>query len=318
MHWTVIYRDKDGVSVKESVEAESRPLLFEELKNRGISAISVSERADGAEHLTSLVKGLIAGLVFLILLGSIIVWYKYSRADDDSESLPDVKEFKADKAHKPGAVAAPVVNAEIDRDISAPKKQPTELPPTPKTYRDEMGILRYEGGARVPNQRPTAEPVKVNGNRPEIFHNPAEVQIAAVLQMKLGEPVLGDFRYDERFVASFKKSLEEPIEILETDDEETIALKKDVEETKCEMKARMDVGENVADIMNEIMDEYRRLGAYKHDLLVLRAQYINDTETYSDDDVEEFTKAANEMLKSKGIPPMSMPRALMRGLEEGR
>lgn len=185
----------------------------------------------------------------------------------------------------------------------------------PRTYRDARGVLRYEGGARVPGQRPLAKPIELGSHQPKIFRHAAEEHISWLLDMKVGEPVIGDYAYGDAFRRSFRESLAEPVEILDTDDARTRELKAAVQETKEELRRRMEAGEDVAEAMNDAMDEFRRLARYRQELQSQLREIRADGGRYSDQDVEDFTRAANEMLRREGLPPLAMPRALMRGLE---
>ena len=68
--------------------------------------------------------------------------------------------------------------------------------------------------------------------------------------------------------------------------------------------------------MNETLDEFRRLGRYRHELQMELSKITNDSETYTEEDVEDFTEAANKLLEREGLPPLAMPRAVMRGLRK--
>ena len=132
--------------------------------------------------------------------------------------------------------------------------------------------------------------------------------------MKIGEPIIGDYTYGDKFRESFKASLSEPVEILPTDDEHTRELKAIVQETKEELRQRMASGEDVAKIMNDTMNEYRQLARYKHELQEQLCEIRANKEQFSEQDIEDFTRAANELLERQGLPPLALPRAIMRGL----
>ena len=223
---------------------------------------------------------------------------------------------------RPSAASRPPSPASFSWPGPAPEPtkqaEPDEKPLLPKTYRDARGILRYEGGLRVPGQRPLAKPIELGTHRPKAFRHAAEEHISWLLDMRIGEPVIGDYAYGEAFVRSFRESLKEPIEILDTDDARTRELKEAVQETKEELARRMEAGEDVAKVMNETMDEFRRLARYRHELQAQLHEIRSDAERYTDRDVEDFTAAANEMLRREGLPPLALPlvlpRAVMRGL----
>lgn len=186
--------------------------------------------------------------------------------------------------------------------------------PKLRTYRDARGVLRYEGGLRVPGQRPLARPIELGAHRPKVFRHAAEEHISWLLDMKAGEPVVGDYAYGDAFRRSFRESLGEPVEVLDTDDARTRELKAAVQETKEELRRRMAAGEDVAKIMNDALDEHRRLARYRRELQERLREIRADAGTYDERDVEDFTKAANELLAREGLPPLAMPRAVMRGL----
>lgn len=227
-----------------------------------------------------------------------------------------------------GGVRRPAPRTAPARPASAPasapnaspataEAAPAPRPPQPRTYRDERGILRYEGGARVPGQRPLAsQPLEPGTRRPKVFRHAAEKNISQLLEMKVGEPVVGDYAYGDAFRRSFRESLAEPVEILDTDDARTRELKAAVQETKEDLKRRMAAGEDVAKVMNDTLDEFRRLARFRSELQSQLRELRSDGETYSERDVEDFTRAANEMLKEEGLPPLTLPRAVMRGLRQ--
>lgn len=205
---------------------------------------------------------------------------------------------------------------------AAPEAAPAARPapvaeaaaPELRTYRDARGVLRYEGGLRVPGQRPLARPIELGAHRPKVFRHAAEEHISWLLDMKVGEPVVGDYAYGDAFRRSFRESLGEPVEVLDTDDARTRELKAAVQETKEELRRRMEAGEDVAEIMNDALDEHRRLARYRRELQERLREIRADAGTYDGRDVEDFTKAANELLAREGLPPLAMPRAVMRGL----
>ena len=268
--------------------------------------------AQGAKHKAQGTKHGLVALVLVIAIGAGVWWWIAGRDHTPVPEAPKnprtaIATVQPTKPEKPSPSS----------EARGTKHEARETKPKPSipTYRDERGILRYEGGARAPDPtRKVNPPLNIHAHERKIFKHNAEEHIAIVLGMKVGEPVIGDFAYDERFVKSFKESLKEPIEILDTDSEQDREMKEAVIETKKELKARMDAGEDIAQIMNDTMDEFRRLGRYRHDLQAQLSEITRDTEKYSDQDVHDFTEAANKMLEREGIPPIKMPRLVMRGL----
>ena len=105
-------------------------------------------------------------------------------------------------------------------------------------------------------------------------------------------------KYSYRFVEDFKESLKEPIEILETDSEYDRQLKLDVIESKKQLKAAMDRGEDIAQIMTDTRNELRRLGQYR-DELKKELHKVSEAIQYSDPMTNDSVAQLDEMIKGK-------------------
>lgn len=316
MTYTVTYRAQNGERTAMTIDAANREALFAELKTRGIGAISVVEGGAAAERRggkrrRALRRG---GIAAALVVAAIGVWFLVHHSTDNQdisrEMRPAVKTNKVAKRVELVTKEAP----NLPIQSASPAKTAEPKKPQLKTYRDERGILRYEGGLRVPGQRPLAKPIELGTHQPKIFKHDAEEHISWLLEMKIGEPIIGEYTYGDKFRESFKASLSEPVEILPTDDEHTRELKAIVQETKEELRQRMASGEDVAKIMNDTMNEYRQLARYKHELQVQLCEIRANKEQFSEQAVEDFTRAANELLERQGLPPLALPRAIMRGL----
>ena len=66
----------------------------------------------------------------------------------------------------------------------------------------------------------------------------------------------------------------------------------------------MNQGEDVAEIINEARAELERLGQYREDLKKQVLEIANDP-NLTEKDLEDLSKAADEMLKDKGVPTLS-------------
>lgn len=136
-----------------------------------------------------------------------------------------------------------------------------------------------------------------------IFDHPAENTIATLVSLAPGEGIVGSPECDGEFTKSFLESLKTPI-IPTTDDPDHIKeLKKAVNKAKIELKAAYDRGEDIEKIIADTYTEFQKLEQYKLDIEsdVLDS---NEDETKSDEDAEDFLKAANMLLESKGIEPL--------------
>jgi hypothetical protein len=172
-----------------------------------------------------------------------------------------------------------------------------------KTYVDEKGILRYEGGARVYRNKENRKPVKVMQNDPfpKLKHR-SDYEIATLITVRPGGMLFGQVEYDDKFKESFINSLTARNEPVEGDSEWDIELKAAIEETKKELLQRIKDGEDLGDILREAREESRRLASYKREIQSLIRESLGD-ENATENDVKDVIKAANQMLEEKGIEP---------------
>jgi len=326
MTFTVTYREKDGARAEVEVEAASRSECFAQCKARGIAPLGVREgrassrpRAAGtaAPHAGGAGSGkiwraaILAAAVLAVIGGGLWLWL------GRGEERPS----PAKPAERPKAASRPETRPSEPRVAPAPAATNAPAPATnapaarkaQETYIDERGIERYPGGMRV--RRPPARTVKIEIDPLHRFKHTSEAQIAGLLQVKPGSLIVGDMKYSYRFVEDFKESLKEPIEILETDSEYDRQLKLDVIETKKQLKAAMDRGEDIAQIMTDTRNELRKLGQYR-DELRKELNKIRREGEYTDQEIEDFTAAANKLLEDKGCRPIKMPTLLMRYVRE--
>ena len=145
-----------------------------------------------------------------------------------------------------------------------------------------------------------------------VFANSADRDIAILINREPGALVVGNYSYGERFVKDFLKSLTRPIIVTKDDDEQTAALKRAVNETKADLKARYDVGEDISKIMSDTREKMKELGAYRAELDKLVRQQIKGADAQS---VKDAYEAANKMLADRGVKPLRTPVMLLKHLE---
>lgn len=136
-----------------------------------------------------------------------------------------------------------------------------------------------------------------------IFKHSAENTIAELLTIKSGEVLIGEPDYQGSFAESLKRSLEETIEIEETDTPEQKELKQAVIEAKEELRKAMDRGEDVESIIINSRRECQDLARAKQMMMADVYDYV-DKEAVTVDDIEIYVEAANKLLESKGIAPI--------------
>lgn len=117
--------------------------------------------------------------------------------------------------------------------------------------------------------------------------------------------------FGPKFDADLAAAMNEEIEFADTDTDEQRELKQAVIDTKAELAERIKNGEKASDILTETSRQLYELGQYKRNLEQQVAE-IRRNENYTDQDLEDFVKAANQMLEKKGLKPLRMPNMVLR------
>ena len=229
----------------------------------------------------------------VVIVGAVAAWWMWPDASapvaEDGDGTAGRRIKEAIPAPTP-TNAAPVVAAE------KPK-------PKHKTYIDEHGVERYEGGLRVVKKWPKPPADQMNTNK-HLFKHSAELQIQWLLEMEPGEFRL-DIPFDARFDKSLTKSFADKIEFLPEDTPEERQTKEDVIAAKKELKAAMALGRNAYEVMNETREELMRLYRYR-DNLEQEIKTKRDSGEMSEADIKDYISAANTLLERNGIKPLKM------------
>ena len=327
-NFSVTYRGNDGKPSVIQIAAEDRQGVFQELAKRGISAVRIEETTGKAKTRKPAVpkksgkspavgKGLVAGL--LVVAVAVVAWYFLSATKTDA---PEENKFKKQaKIAEVTPVKAPPAKAE------EPKPEPVQMVTNrhgkvvqkkkPETYVDAAGVERYvKGNGRVPLKNPEKYLVKsvVHPNAYPDFKHDSENEIANLLTIESGGMIFGDREYDKRFEQDFLQALMEPVEITEEDSEEDRRIKENVEAAKHEIAERIKQGENLGDILTAERDEIRRLAQYKQQMEEIFHEQISTGEIQTEQDLDDFCKAVNTMLESKGIEPFKISGLMRRRL----
>jgi hypothetical protein len=316
--WTATYRDKNGSKTSVIIEAEDRAGVFAELKKRGISAISVAEGASNKKSRKAVGGGASPkGRVFIaaavaVLIAGVAAWLMWPDAEK-----PVGEKGESKKQMEAAHVQSIKVKAEPKAEVKPekPKRLTKKGTPIPdRVQKDARGVYRYPNGQRWvdPNDLNIVKHPKPR----LLFKNTSENQIAVLLRLdptRMAPFLIGRrLPYGERFVKDFVKSLDEtPVVYDKNDTPEEAALRQAVIETKAELKAAMDRGEDIAKIMNDTQKELDRLCQYHNDLKKMVKEAVDNPE-FTDKDVEDYVTAANEMLKKQGLNGLTMPNLVNR------
>ena len=323
MTFTVTYRANDGAKREETVDAANRAECVAALKARGIVPTSIREGRSGmratqggvgrAANVSAAPCGgtwkaaILAAVVLAVVGGGL--WWWLGRADTPSSQLQGEKPKARTKVVSP---PSKVTGAQEPQKISQPTNMsavkaadPVSAQP-PTTNEPPRKLTMAERGIRVVKPRKQL--------RPRRFKYNAEEHIAFFLETEPGAVVFGEIPYGPKFVEDFKASLNEPVAILPDDSEDVRLLKKAVQETKEDLKSRMEAGEDVAKIMQESRAQLIELGRYKSTLEDELKKIAKGGE-FNEEEFGKFVNAANKMLEAKGLSPIKSTRMMYKMLE---
>lgn len=242
-----------------------------------------------------------------------VFWFVSRDARVEQVSTSERPKKKTVKANPPKAPTAKADTTMAEPEPEPYKETPEELRRN-GMWTDEDGNLRRRDGSYFFGKPNKEKPLKVDlrSRHPEqtAFNRPSEIAIAHVLMIEPGEPIENWVKVGKRFTEDFKESLKERIEILPTDDDYVKELKRAVIAAKEELRQRMNKGEDVAEIINESRAELERLGQYREELKRQVLEIANDPDM-TERDLDELSKAADEMLKDKGVPTLSNSKMFM-------
>lgn len=218
------------------------------------------------------------------------------------------------KREKPPFKTSMTISSKLVRDDTISEATPSKL-----SSEIEKQVMHTNIYGYVINRPHTAIVItnKVNdADKPieeRIFANSADQKIAALLLLEPGEMMIGDASslFGKGFTRSFLKSIETPIVATENDDEFTVNLKRAVIDTKLELKARYDKGEDIAQLMLKERNELQALGLYREELKEEIHKLARD-KSLSEETMQDFINAANKMLGERGGKPLEMPRFAAR------
>lgn len=238
----------------------------------------------------------------LIVCGAIGAWFFLRSAGekpvDESVStnrlIKAVTPAKAPVAEKPKKKWPKWMNVPDDWDKPYP----------PQAYWPDGRLKQYSRYVKVVTNDTAASQSVVE----RTFKNVAEQEIATLLVSEPGGLLVGEGpKYDKSFVKIFLRSLETPITIDEENDTPFQQdLKRAMIETKKDLKARYDAGEDIAKIMQDAYDEQKELSLYRQELEEQVDKIrIENKGQFTDKDVKDLIDAANKMLAERGCKELA-------------
>lgn len=258
-----------------------------------------------------LVHGLLAALVVVAGVG--IALYFFHGADGGAALEPESPKPGLIREQAPASVTQPPAAAEVKQvNPIDPNARPTKVGEVVNGY-----VMLPSG--RI--HRRLGVVTNSVANRPKgayhIFESPTDNEIACYLTLRPGETLIGTPRYDGRFKRQFLESLKTPITITADDTPEQAQLKREVIQARAELKAALDRGEDIEQIMLDTRQELQDLMRYKMEIKsMFNDARLNACET--EQDVDDLLAACNKMLESKGIAPMKFGPITRRKLMSQR
>jgi len=249
-------------------------------------------------------RGAIAGIV-VVVLASAVAWFVLFSGKDEPKPEPKAEKKGQIKEVTP-AKAATNVEEKVDKNSLEWRKKHDPRYFIPEgSYRAANGRLYTPNGRRILEDLP-ARTIYADKGRKKIFQHSAEKDIARLLSIEPGKFFIGNGNYGPRFIESFKKSLTEPTLVTQDDTDEEKALKRQVNEVKADLKARMDAGEDIGQVMKEAEQELRDLAAYKNNM-IKELNQIRMGQDVSEQDFQDYIDAANKMMKERGLKELKFP-----------
>ena len=266
-----------------------------------------SPRRTGTVRPTVTIRRTIAGAIVALGAG-IVAWFLWPSAKPQTAN------------HKPQAAS---LIKEVKPQLSAKEQEKLEHPGQVKIrgkwypeYNKEGGKIWYNGQwvryhtPVVYTNKTLTTPRSPIG---KMFENRADREIALLLAAPPGARRMGVHEFNKSFEKQFLKSLTTPIIVTKDDDEWAASVKRAVNETKIELKARYDAGEDIVQIMNDAQKQQQELAIYRDELKrMVQKSAIKDTK--DPQARKDLYDAANKMLAERGLQPLSLPSMLERRL----
>ena len=298
MIYTVAHRDANGRMTSKSYEASSRSELFKILKEQGIAPIRITEgEVKRTQPSISNIKKVILSTLFIFVVIGIVCFFFSSKQPIKKATIT-----KQTNTHK--VAKAPIKTIDSPKVEVKPKRF-WEVDASQTNGFTEMQMRKWRFANRpAPSYTNNAALVRKKPSY-AIFKHKCENLIAAYITMPPGEGIIGTPMLGDRFKQDFLKSLKDEIVINPDDTPEAILLKQDMIATKNDLKARIDAGEDITEIIRNTHEEFQSLARYKQ-MLLKEVSKVKKDSKMTLEDVETFVEAANQMLESKGIAPIKL------------
>lgn len=309
MKYIVDHRNSSGGRVKTIFEADSRSSLFKQLKDKGISAVSVREATQRDLKSSAKNKKLLIVIALIVICIIAVCCILFSRQSNLATDMPSNTTHKGYIKEISQSNVGPCV-APIEKKSEEPEFAITH--DGRKIYRNPTNDIgrvvtnafgkTYVIERVVKNDGPTLNGQSIVPRR--IFTYDSEVAIDTLMNMEIGYKSL--MMLPKNMDEDFQNSMASKIEILPEDTEDEIRRKNEMISIKKELAERVANGEKVSQIAAETLAQYNKI-ADKRDMLLQEVIKAED-EGVSGEDLEELYEAANIMLKEYDALPLHSPK----------
>lgn len=248
----------------------------------------------------------IAGVV--VIVGSLTILKMLANEEDEPADRPQ-------QNHSLISAVAPKIAVKQTKQESIEKESRIKYWESPTTNGLTEAQIRKWFAVRRPKPHFTNDTART-AERPRyaIFDHYSENEIALYLTLDPRSSLIGTPRYDKKFTDDFLKSCEVPIIVNDEDDEYTRDLKRQMIATKIDLRGRMSQGEDLGQILLETRKEIQRLGQVRRELESEVRMKAKSGEVTSEEELDDYVRAANLMLESKGAAPIKLGPVIRRAL----
>lgn len=311
MEYTVTYRDETGKIARMTYVAESRKACLSEFKSRrGISVISITEGASDTKR--SRIDWLLMRrfpfplITFAIVIsaGLCVLYF----VDTDEGTPPKTDKISSSRLATVKPTTNHIAKPQEAKNFNPNRNELKNVATNKWGHPKHWGTIKLHA-AHTSFLARTSMPLEER-----IFQRRVDRGIAGLLVIEPGTDLIGTDDFGDDFTRSFLRSLNYPIIVEDDDPEDVKEIKQAVIDTKKELKALHDKGEDIAEIMRKTRKELRELGLYREELRKEIDKFRKKDGT-TIQDMEDIVNAANLMLKERGIKEIAYPEMLLRGIK---
>lgn len=239
--------------------------------------------------------------VAAVVVGAVGLWWWKSGPTPVREDADDAKRGLITEV-KP---ASSPTNAVARAKKGPPKDRPRNVGEIRDGY-----VLLPNGHLHKVQGVITSHPARVT-LASKIFTHTTDITLASFLTTQPGTGMIGrPSDYYRNFEKAFRKSLKDPIVIDPADCDEAKDLKQGVIELRDELIERMNGGEDLTKLLQEEHQKLFELSSYRADLEKQVDTALKEHPEFTESDLDDLVKAANGMLKDRGVMPIKLNKAL--------